>query len=84
MAIPNICPKCNIGLVSKDEEGKPMLVCNICGYKREITNYTEHTCSACGYDKATIEYFGIIVGDEAALTMYKCLKCGKVEREGYA
>ena len=82
--MPNVCPKCEIGLTPKEEDQKYFVVCPVCGYRREITEVTEHTCSACGNEKATLLYFGIIVGDEAALCMYKCLKCGHVDREGYS
>ena len=83
MAIPSICPKCETGLVNREEDGKPMLVCGVCGYKREVTVVTERACAACGYNKATVEFYGVIYGDEAPLVLYKCVKCGAVEREGY-
>lgn len=81
--IPNECPKCRVGMRPKEEEnGEVFLVCAICGYKRKLESTTEHECQKCGYNKAIITDVGVIIGDEQPVTLYRCIKCGKVEREG--
>ena len=81
--LPNECPKCMVGMRPKeDESGEVFLVCAICGYKRKLENVTERVCTECGYGKATMNYIGVIIGDEQPVTLYRCLKCGHVEREG--
>lgn len=78
----NICPKCGTNMLLEDENGTPMYACKACGYKTEILGLTEHECSSCGYNKSVMHYYGVIYGDEAPLVMYKCIKCGNVDREG--
>jgi len=65
-----------------EEDNTIYLVCGVCGYKRKMENITERECRKCGYNKAIMTYIGIIIGDEQPLTLYKCVKCGHVEREG--
>ena len=40
-----------------------------------------HKCEKCGYDKAEVIDMGIKVSDEDPLILYKCGKCGHVEKE---
>ena len=82
--MPNVCPKCNLGLKPVEENDIVFLKCSICGYKRELQGVAEHVCVKCGYGKATMTYIGVIRGDEEPVTLLKCLKCGNVERFGYA
>lgn len=82
MQIPNICPNCRIGLNPVDEGGKVMLRCARCGHSEEFKNFSKHECSACGYDKAVVTFYGVVIGDEPPLVLHKCIKCGNVDREG--
>jgi DNA-directed RNA polymerase subunit M/transcription elongation factor TFIIS len=59
------------------------LVCGNCGYKKEAS-YVEHKCTKCGCDRAFVHYHGATRGDEDDLIFYTCVRCGSVEREGYA
>ncbi len=40
-----------------------------------------HTCPKCGNEDAFVLFYGVIRGDEAPLIIYKCTKCGHVDRE---
>ncbi|MCL5430374.1 MAG: hypothetical protein M1504_02765 [Candidatus Marsarchaeota archaeon] len=82
MQIQNMCPKCGIACNFREEDGKVYMACGHCDYKSEFKNYTVHECKECGYDKAIITFYGVIIGDEPPLQLYKCLKCGFVDREG--
>ncbi len=82
MTLPNICPKCNVGMRVKEENDDVFLVCGVCGYQRKMENITERTCAACGCNKAIMTYIGVVIGDEQPVTLYRCVRCGKVEREG--
>jgi DNA-directed RNA polymerase subunit M/transcription elongation factor TFIIS len=82
MVLPNICPKCNIGMRLTEQDDRVYLMCGVCGYKREMENITEHACQKCGYNKAIMTYIGVVIGDEQPVTLYRCVKCQHVEREG--
>ncbi len=82
MPAMDLCPKCGMKMGLHEEGDKVFFVCNNCGYKVEALGLTEHECSACGYGKSIMHYYGVIYGDEAPLVMYTCIKCGNVDREG--
>lgn len=48
--------------------------------KNEFATFP-HKCKKCGYDKAEVIDLGILIGDEAAVTLYKCGKCKNSERK---
>ena len=82
MELKEECSSCKMMLVYKELDGKVFLACPRCDFKKEFNNWTQHECQACGCDKAIITFYGVIYGDEQPLTMYKCIRCGTVEREG--
>ena len=78
------CPKCHLVLNIKEEGDGVYYVCSNCGYRVPFPNWVHHDCRKCGCDKAELMFYGIVRGDEVPLTMYKCVRCGTVEREGFA
>jgi DNA-directed RNA polymerase subunit M/transcription elongation factor TFIIS len=78
------CPKCRMVLSIIEENGEVYYHCAACGYKQLFPNWVDHECQKCGFGKAQLLFYGIIVGDEAPLSMYKCLKCGSVVRDGFS
>lgn len=77
------CKKCMILLHPKDENNEIFLECTNCGFKEAFTDWVEHTCNSCNHDKATILYHEMIKGDEGTTTMYRCIKCGATDKDGY-
>jgi len=41
-----------------------------------------HVCKKCGYDKAQALHLGIFYSDEDNLILFRCGKCGYIERAG--
>lgn len=41
----------------------------------------EHECSKCGHGIAEIKELGEVLDNESSVNLYKCKKCGHVERE---
>jgi len=78
-----ICPKCGIILKPKEENDLLFLECTVCGYKKEYTSWMEHTCTSCGYQKAIVVLNEIVLGDEDWVTIYRCVKCGNTDKEGF-
>ena len=42
---------------------------------------TRHSCPKCGNGDAYLLFYGIVVGDEPPLIIYRCTRCGAVARE---
>ena len=42
-----------------------------------------HKCKKCKHEFAEVTDLGIFYSDEASIHLYKCKKCGNVERESY-
>jgi DNA-directed RNA polymerase subunit M/transcription elongation factor TFIIS len=42
---------------------------------------TKHSCPKCDNEKAFLLFYGVVVGDEAPLIIYRCTRCGAVARE---
>jgi len=40
-----------------------------------------HTCKKCGHEECDISDLGVFYGDESNIYLYKCQKCGYVERQ---
>ncbi len=40
-----------------------------------------HVCKKCGYDTADIDTISAFYSDESDISLYRCQKCGHVERE---
>jgi DNA-directed RNA polymerase subunit M/transcription elongation factor TFIIS len=79
----NFCPKCRILLSPKEENGDLIIKCSNCGYTKNFTDWIEHICPKCNYDKAVVVYHAMERGDEGTTTMFRCIKCGAVDKEGY-
>jgi DNA-directed RNA polymerase subunit M/transcription elongation factor TFIIS len=67
----------------KAEDNGVFLECKRCGYKRQFDNWIEHTCSSCNYDKSIVILDQMVRGDEGMTTIFKCLNCGNIDKEGY-
>ena len=82
MELMEECSACKVLLVYREEEDKLFLACPNCGFKKQYNSWTPRACQKCGCEKAIITFYGVIIGDEQPLTLYKCVRCGTVEREG--
>lgn len=47
----------------------------------DINQGFEHKCKKCSHNYAEIQELGEILNNESTVTLYKCKKCGNVERE---
>lgn len=81
--IPLVCPHCKITISPKEEGDKVFIECTNCGYRREVLDWVEHTCSKCKCEKAIVVYHATTIADESTTTLYKCVRCGNTEREGF-
>lgn len=77
------CYKCGVRMRLEEADGKVLLRCSVCGAVREFSNYVEHRCPDCGYDKALVLWHATTIGDEDTTTIYRCIKCGGTSREGF-
>jgi len=50
-------------------------------YKEAKSLGFPHTCKKCGHERCDISDLGVFYGDEANIYLYKCKKCGYVERQ---
>jgi len=76
-----ICPKCGIILSPKEENELVFLDCTVCGYRKEYMDWVEHTCVECKHGKAIV--LSMVMNEEDTTTMYKCISCGMIEKEGF-
>lgn len=83
--------QCNCGFKEIIEEG------HIIGFEEKITqkevrgsgavnethdlNGFPHECKKCGHNMAEAIELGVFYGDEAAVYLFKCKKCGYSERQ---
>jgi DNA-directed RNA polymerase subunit M/transcription elongation factor TFIIS len=79
----NICRKCRILLMPKEEGDKVVVECMNCGFKRDFEGWAEHLCTKCSHTKATVILHEMVRGDEGTTTMYKCINCGHIDKEGW-
>lgn len=79
----NICPKCQIALFPKEENDIVVIVCKVCGFRKEIKNWIETECPHCSHNKATVVLHEMAKGDEGTTTMYRCIHCGAINKEGF-
>jgi len=42
-----------------------------------------HKCGKCGCEFADVSDLGVFYSDESSVYLFKCKKCGKVERDAY-
>ncbi len=78
-----MCAKCGIELRPKEDKEKVFVECSICGYREEVLEWIEAECPSCEYNKALVLLHEMVRGDEGTTTMYKCLRCNAVWKDGY-
>jgi len=49
--------------------------------EEKITQGFPHMCQKCGHNEAEVIDVGVSVSDEAGIYLFKCIKCGYVERQ---
>lgn len=59
----------------KSKKGEGIII------EEKITTGFPHMCRKCGFNEAEVIDVGISVSDEAGIYIFKCLKCGFVERQ---
>jgi len=72
----------NLGInleASENIKKKPVIGTGVVEDKNIFATYP-HKCKKCGYDKAQVIDMGIWYSDEAAVTRFKCGKCGFAEQ----
>jgi DNA-directed RNA polymerase subunit M/transcription elongation factor TFIIS len=67
----------------KEEADGVFLECKNCGFRKPFDGWTEHDCSVCSHKKAIVILHEMVRGDEGTTTMYRCLNCGTVDKEGW-
>jgi DNA-directed RNA polymerase subunit M/transcription elongation factor TFIIS len=79
------CESCNITKESKSmmdttEKIKKKEIGE--GVAREVHGlWYPHKCKKCGYEKADIDILNPFYSDESVITLYRCQKCGLIERQ---
>lgn len=69
---------CSIERIKKSEKrGKGV------AKKEQTKKGFPHECKKCGYQYSEVTDLGAPYSDEANVYLFKCLKCGYVEREAY-
>lgn len=77
------CPNCRIMIMPKEVDDQVILECSNCGFKKVITDWTEHECPVCNHNKAVVILHEMVRGDEGTTTIYRCINCGAVSKEGW-
>ncbi len=80
----SFCPKCRILIFPKVENEEIFIECTNCGFRKRFDDWTEHDCTNCNYNKAIVILHEMVRGDEGTTTMYRCLKCGATDKEGWS
>jgi DNA-directed RNA polymerase subunit M/transcription elongation factor TFIIS len=79
----NICRKCRIILLPKEEGEKVVVECTNCGFKKDFDGWAEHLCTECSHTKSIVVFHEMVKGDEGTTTVYRCINCGHTEKEGW-
>ncbi|MHB1908015.1 MAG: hypothetical protein ACYCQJ_03975 [Nitrososphaerales archaeon] len=79
------CPSCAQPLDPCDGESteKTVVTEESTAKTRNEDNLDAISCPHCGSNELVLKYHGVTRGDEDALELYECLKCGRSFRHGY-